>query len=133
MRPCLTSLSTSVIPWLGRPFFKVLWRGKCSSRMSTKRCHYVSPSFSVFGYDAVAKAKNSPDNIFFSLYTFGLEAAGNYLNGSSFIPNKLFDLSDIGIRTMEKAPEIALNGTLITGGGSGSTTPAFIEALLDAI
>ncbi|KAM6504576.1 hypothetical protein FSOLCH5_015318 [Fusarium solani] len=81
----------------------------------------------------LSKAKNSPDNIFFSLYTFGLEAAGNYLNGSSFIPNKLFDLSDIGIRTMEKAPEIALNGTLITGGGSGSTTPAFIEALLDAI
>lgn len=78
---------------------------------------------SVYGYDAVVPRTNTP-NAGLSSWALGLESTDlqSVLCGFSaaFGPCTPF---------LPYAP----NGTLVTGGGSGATTPAYISAPLDAI
>ncbi|CZR51391.1 probable beta-glucosidase precursor [Phialocephala subalpina] len=73
---------------------------------------------SVFGYDAVAPQKfdvGGPTDII-APWTFGAES----LSYTPFISS-------------EPAPQIAINGTIISGGGSGANAPAYISAPIDAL
>lgn len=88
---------------------------------------------SVFGYDAVAPSRNTPTGGRFNKWGFGMENTltvpglgffnDTYL-GRLFLSNEPWNAP---------VPGVAYNGTLITGGGSGAVTPAFIDAPLDAL
>jgi beta-glucosidase len=74
---------------------------------------------SIFGYDAVAPGKVNiagPTDII-ATWTFGFESLLTYL---PFI-------------STAAPPQIAINGTIISGGGSGANAPAYISAPFDAI
>ena len=93
------------------------------------------PKFlSVFGYDAVAQAVNSKGTgSGFDFWQFGLSNTLAFANGSVFSPSVLSPLFLSSLASNETGPSIALNGTLISGSGSGATTPAYIDAPYDAI
>ncbi|KAF2876069.1 beta-glucosidase M [Massariosphaeria phaeospora] len=88
---------------------------------------------SLFGYDAYAPLQNTPTTgSSFPKWPFGLESTQTipgvgYFNdtylGSLFLSSEPADAP---------TPDAALNGTLWTGGGSGATTPAYIDAPFDA-
>ncbi|KUJ23645.1 putative beta-glucosidase M [Mollisia scopiformis] len=74
---------------------------------------------SIFGYDAVAPNKMdvpSPSDVI-ATWTFGFESLLTYV---PFI-------------STTAPPQIAINGTIISGGGSGANAPAYISAPFDAI
>lgn len=75
---------------------------------------------SVFGYDAVAQSSFNPTSDYFKTNQefIGLSPS----NGEQIGANK----------PLSNAPEKA-NGTLITGGGSGSNSPAYINSPFDAL
>lgn len=91
---------------------------------------------SIFGYDAIAPSHNTPTGGRFNKWGFGLESVQDiYFNdtlgvfndtylGRLFLSNEPWDAY---------VPGAAYNGTLITGGGSGAVTPAFIDAPFDAL
>ena len=85
---------------------------------------------SLFGYDGVATSRNTPPASG-NKWSFGLENTQNYLNGTYFSSDFLF-ATFLGQEPGQTGPGDALNGTLISGGGSGSTTPAYIDAPYDA-
>ena len=73
---------------------------------------------SIFGYDAVAPPQvdlPSPSDPL-GLYTYGFESELNFL---AFVSPSY--------------PQIAQNGTLTSGGGSGANAPAYISAPFDAL
>lgn len=74
---------------------------------------------SIFGYDAVAPNKvdvpGSTDGI--ATWTFGFDSLLTYI---PFI-------------TSTPPPQIAINGAIVSGGGSGANAPAYISAPFDAI
>ncbi|KAF8854339.1 putative beta-glucosidase M [Acephala macrosclerotiorum] len=73
---------------------------------------------SIFGYDAVAPQKfdvGAPTDII-SPWSFGSESL-DYVPFISSVP----------------APQIAINGTIVSGGGSGANAPAYISAPIDAL
>lgn len=74
---------------------------------------------SLFGYDAHAPLDNNPTSL---LWTLGYQSV-NVSAG---------DLYPILLGSSSLFPEIAAAGTLLTGGGSGATTPAYINAPYDA-
>lgn len=75
---------------------------------------------SLFGYDAVAPPRvNLPDEN--SNYGFG------------FLSNSLFFWRDAFRFPFLQPGGIGPNGTLIVGGGSGGTAPAYISAPFDAL
>jgi beta-glucosidase len=88
---------------------------------------------SVFGYDAVAPARNTPTGGAFNRWGFGLEntltvPGLGYFNdtylGRLFLSNEPYGAP---------VPGASYNGTVIAGGGSGAVTPAFVDAPLDAL
>lgn len=88
---------------------------------------------SVFGYDAVAQARNTQTSGAFTKWAFGIEntlaiPGIGYFNdtylGRLFLSNEPWNAP---------VPGASYNGTVITGGGSGAVTPAFIDAPLDAL
>ncbi len=92
------------------------------------------PKFlSLFGYDAVAAKTNTFDAITTFGWDLGLDNTLSYINGTPVNPTwqKAVFLSSIDDPDAY-GPEIALNGTLFTGQGSGITTPAYIDAPFDA-
>lgn len=87
---------------------------------------------SLFGYDGVAQTQNEP-SAGFSKWPFGLldtQMLGPYQ--ADFNDTYLEELFLSSLPYNSARPGIALNGTLYTGGGSGSTTPAWIDAPYDA-
>lgn len=74
---------------------------------------------SLFGYDAIAMAQNSPSLLAWAL---GYEPVD--------VPTS--QIYPILIGSNSVSPETAVNGTLITGGGSGAATPAYVNAPYDA-
>lgn len=73
---------------------------------------------SVFGYDAAAPLKfdvGGPTETI-APWTFGAES-----------------LTYIPFIDTEPAPQIAINGTIVSGGGSGANAPAYISAPIDAL
>lgn len=87
---------------------------------------------SVFGYDAAAQGMNTPDPNSFTLWAMGFGGGQYYLNGSLFTNDTLFTLFGASFPMSEVGPSINLNGTLISGGGSGAAT-GVIDAPLDAL
>lgn len=87
---------------------------------------FKSPQLiSLFGYDAVVADTRDPDGA--GLGNFALSADSiTFVNGTA---NSWFSafLNGSGV-----LPPAAYNGTIISGGGSGASTPAYISAPYDA-
>ncbi len=77
---------------------------------------------SVFGYDAVFANENNP-GIF---YEYGYSPAQSSVFAAA--PALGFDIGEI-----VPLPQIAADGTLIVGGGSGANSPPYISSPLDAL
>jgi beta-glucosidase len=117
---------------------KALLQGAIEGHVLVKNTNNALPLkkpkvLSVFGYDAAAPARNTPTGGLFNRWGFGMENTltvpvlgffnSTYL-GRLFLSNEPYGAP---------VPGASYNGTLITGGGSGAVTPAFIDAPLDAL
>jgi beta-glucosidase len=92
----------------------------------------VKPNFiSIFGYDAAGQLMNTAETAGFNLWKMGMRNSLQYLNGTTFTAAALDLLFGSSMEQTTTGPEIALNGTLFTGGGSGAVVGA-IDAPLDA-
>jgi beta-glucosidase len=92
----------------------------------------VKPKFiSIFGYDAAGQLMNTAEVAGFNLWKMGMRNTLQYLNGTTFTAATLDLLFGSSMEQTTTGPEIALNGTLFTGGGSGAVVGA-IDAPLDA-
>jgi beta-glucosidase len=87
---------------------------------------------SLFGYDGIVQAQNMPGAPGINKWAFGLEGAQYVIGLGDFNDTYLFSVFLSAEPWNTPVPDIALNGTLYTGGGSGSTTPAYIDAPYDA-
>jgi beta-glucosidase-like glycosyl hydrolase len=87
---------------------------------------------SVFGYDAVAQNMNTPDPSGFSLWSMGFGGGQHFFNGSLFNNDTLLTMFVTSVNPSEGGPSVLLNGTLISGGGSGAST-GMVDAPLDAL
>ncbi|KAK3068509.1 hypothetical protein LTR53_013863 [Teratosphaeriaceae sp. CCFEE 6253] len=85
---------------------------------------------SLFGYDGIAAARNTPTAG--TKWIFGLENTQVYQNGTVWTDAFLFSTFLSSQPAGTTGPSVALNGTMITGGGSGATTPSYIDAPYDA-
>ena len=117
---------------------KVILQGAIEGHVLVKNTNNALPLqkpkiVSVFGYDAVTPARNTPTAGLFKKWGFGLEntltvPGLGYFNdtylGRMFLSNEPYGVP---------VPGASYNGTVITGGGSGAVTPAFIDAPLDAL
>lgn len=91
------------------------------------------PKFlSIFGYDALPPSLNTMDDSSLGGWAFGLNNALTYPNGSAVNngTEKAMFLSSAD--PTFRGPGVALNGTLFSGGGSGATTPSYIDTPLNA-
>ena len=92
-----------------------------------------SPRFlSLFGYDAIAQASNTYDAEPFGGWSDGLSNSQSYPNGTVVSPTAIEYIFLSSSNPTEYGPGVALNGTLITGGGSGTNVPSYIDAPFDA-
>ncbi|KAK5175113.1 uncharacterized protein LTR77_000250 [Saxophila tyrrhenica] len=87
---------------------------------------------SLFGYDGVVPSINTPGGPGTFNWNFGLVSTQYALGLGDFNDTYLFENFASAAPWDAVVPGIALNGTLYTGGGSGATTPAFIDAPFDA-
>jgi beta-glucosidase len=83
---------------------------------------------SLFGYDAIGGSNSSSD----SLFQYGLANSEHFINGAAFT---ILD-EDLNMAAAADAshiaPEIALDGTMNTGAGSGAITPTTAVSPYDA-
>jgi beta-glucosidase len=101
----------------------VLLNGALEGHVLVKNVNKVLPLkkpklLSIFGYDAVAPPEmdiSSPSDPL-SPFTFGYEPE---LDAIAFVSSSF--------------PQIAQNGTMVSGGGSGANSPAYISAPFDAL
>lgn len=95
------------------------------------------PKFlTLYGYDAITFAQNTPTPATasgFSKWPFGLDNTQVIPGFGGFNDSYFADLFLSSTPADAPAPGVALNGTLISGGGSGSITPAYVDAPYDAI
>jgi beta-glucosidase len=90
------------------------------------------PKFiSIFGYDAAGQMMNTAEAAGFNLWKMGMRNALQFQNGTVFTAAALDQLFGSSMDQTTTGPEIALNGTLFTGGGSGAVVGT-IDAPLDA-
>ena len=91
------------------------------------------PKFlSLFGYDAMAVNHNTMENADYGLWNLGLDNSFLLDNGQTINLTALHQLLSNGTNPVGWPLNIARNGTLISGGASGSSTPAYIDAPFDA-
>ncbi|CDK28029.1 unnamed protein product [Kuraishia capsulata CBS 1993] len=91
------------------------------------------PKFlSLFGYDGIAAEINNQGEGSLSLFSLGFLNTLQYENGTIVDPDILMDIFLSSYSAGSKGPGVALNGTLYTGGGSGSNTPSYIDAPFNA-
>lgn len=105
----------------------VLLQGAIEGHVLVKNINNALPLqspqlLSLFGYDAIAPRANDPGNGF-SAWTLGFESADINALLAAFT----------GEKNPPPIPQIALNGTIISGGGSGANSPAYINAPFDAL
>lgn len=92
-----------------------------------------APRFiSLFGYDAVAAEINTFQTRDYQHWPLGLENTLVYPNGSDWTAEAMHWIQTQSWASGAKGPGISLNGTVISGGGSGATTPAYIDAPFNA-
>ncbi|KAL4861909.1 glycosyl hydrolase family 3 N terminal domain-containing protein, partial [Aspergillus spectabilis] len=88
---------------------------------------------SLFGYDAITAAINTPDNVTFGGWSMGLANTLSWPNGSVISPTILQDMFMSSTDPSIDGPGVALNGTMISGAGSGASTPSYINSPFDAL
>lgn len=88
-------------------------------------------ALNIFGWDAIGGLNTSAASV--PLYAISQQNAQSYTNGDvyDYIQYLQFQASVIPAGTT--LPEVAFNGTLITGGGSGGIHPVFSIAPYDAL
>lgn len=86
---------------------------------------------SLFGYDAIG-GLNATDTSSNSKYSFGVENTAAYDDGTPFTQIEYLLFMAAAQPSYQSGPQAALNGTLMTGGGSGATTPAYLISPYDA-
>ena len=87
---------------------------------------------SLFGHDGVACTRNAPAPPGFSLWAFGLQGAQTILGLGDFNATYMLEVFLSSQPWNAAVPGIALNGSLISGGGSGTVTPAYVDAPFNA-
>ncbi|PIG89349.1 beta-glucosidase M [Aspergillus arachidicola] len=91
------------------------------------------PQFlSLFGYDAVAAARNTMDDLDWNMWSMGYDNSLTYPNGSAVDAMMLKYIFLSSATPGSSGPGVALNGTTITGGGSGASTASYIDAPFNA-
>lgn len=117
---------------------KVLLQGAIEGHVLVKNTNNALPLkkpkvVSVFGYDAAAPKRNTPTGGSFNRWGFGVEntltVPGLGFFNSTYLGRLFLSNEPYG----SPVPGASYNGTMITGGGSGAVTPAFIDAPLDAL
>lgn len=84
------------------------------------------PKFiSIFGYDAVGNMRHTAEPQGFNTWKMGLAGTHQHLNGTVFTREMLDWFFASSVEQTETGPEIALNGTVTTGGGSGASIGAY--------
>jgi beta-glucosidase len=86
---------------------------------------------SLYGYDAVAPAINAQTPAFSFQQSLGLANSLAYPDGQALSYEVLAALFGSALANIT-GPGIALNGTILSGGGSGSNTPSYIDAPFNA-
>jgi beta-glucosidase len=86
-------------------------------------------SMSIFGWDAVGGINSSDAEI----YSTSLQGTRKYTDGSDFSEIQYFLMSASVAPVGTTIPEVAFNGTLIVGGGSGGIHPVYTIAPYDAL
>ncbi|WPH00256.1 Hypothetical protein R9X50_00308000 [Acrodontium crateriforme] len=87
---------------------------------------------SLFGFDAVTYAQNTQGFGTFNKWPFALENTQVIPGVGDFNNTYLIDVFLSSVEAGSPVPGVALNGTMISGAGSGSTTPAYVDAPYDA-
>ena len=99
--------------------------------MWTLRSHFRNQG-SCLGYDGIVESQNTSQSPGLTKWTFGLTDTQVIPGFGDFNDTYLFELFSSTAPWYAPAPGVARNGTLIAGGGSGCTTPAYIDAPYDA-
>ncbi|KIW01897.1 uncharacterized protein PV09_06740 [Verruconis gallopava] len=87
------------------------------------------PALSIFGYDAIAGANSSSD----PLFQYGLANTQHFVNGAPFtIVDEDLNMASAASAS-HRCPQVALDGTMNTGAGSGAITPATAVSPYDAL
>ncbi|KAJ5813521.1 uncharacterized protein N7503_000271 [Penicillium pulvis] len=116
---------------------KTIFQGAVEGHVLVKNIDNTLPLnkpklLSLFGYDAVAASKNTADGLSLDGWSLGLDNTLSWSNGSAISATTIEYLFLSSLDPTTKGPGVALNGTMISGGGSGSTTPSYIDAPFDA-
>ncbi|KAG8626479.1 hypothetical protein KVT40_005424 [Elsinoe batatas] len=89
-----------------------------------------SAVLNLFGYDAVGGSNTS--GLDSTLYNFGQSNTRSYTDGRPFTGLQALLLFASVLPAGSAGPEVALQGTMITGGGSGAITPTLSFSPYDA-
>lgn len=117
-------------PEASRILFQAAVEGHVLVKNTNNALPLKSPkTLSIFGYDAPSGFNTSANDS--SLYALGLANTKQYTNGQAFGDLQYILLA--GSIMQGPVPEVAFNGTMITGGGSGAVTPASMVSPLDAL
>jgi beta-glucosidase len=88
-------------------------------------------TLSLFGHDAAGGINTSAGGQF--LWEYGMANSQTYISGKGFGPIQYARAFAESYLNAFSGPEIALNGTLLSGGGSGAITPTSSTSPFDAI
>lgn len=116
---------------------KTILQGAVEGHVLVKNIHetlpFKAPRFlSLFGHDAVAAEINTFQTRDYQHWPLGLENTLVFPNGSDWTAETMHWVQTQSWASGAKGPGISLNGTVISGGGSGATTPAYIDAPFNA-
>lgn len=89
-------------------------------------------TLSLFGYDAVGGLNSSSADLLGIKYQTGLANTETYPDGTPFTDIQLGLISAEALPPGTAGPGVALQGTMLTGGGSGAITPTSSIAPYDA-
>jgi len=99
---------------------------------------------SLFGYDAVVAATRNPDGQGLGKFSLSADSINfenqtanswlyAFINGSGILPPAAYNgRSNVSISCQISFTNQSCTGTIISGGGSGASTPAYISAPYDA-
>jgi beta-glucosidase len=103
----------------------IIFQGAVEGHVPVKNVNKALPLkkpkfISIFGYDAAGQLMNTAEAAGFNLWKMGMRNTLQFLNGTTFTAATLDQLFTSSMEQTTTGTEIALNGTLFTGGGSGA-------------